>query len=364
MASHEDVARTPIGQYIVPQLEKVDFGPGSTERLPEEVRNQGGTRPFLVTTGSLINSPVGTEITSLLGDRLTGTFSAVHQHTPSGDIVRLTDAILSQRPDIVVSLGGGSVIDATKAAVLALARDTGSFLPHIALPTTLSASEFSPLFGVTDERTHTKSGGSSPFVQPQAVILDAALTRLTPDWLWYGSGIRALDHAVETVYAPNRQPATTAAALEAIRLLFDHLPSSGGEDASVPARQQCMIAAWLSFFGVGNITLGLSHALGREIGARYSVPHGYTSAVLLPRVMAFLLPETEPEQARIAEAAGVERRDRAISEIALEAPTRVEELVARLGLPRRLRDLDVPETDIEPLAAGRDDVLHILREAW
>jgi|SRR5579884_1763264 len=364
MGDHEDVARTPVGQYIAPSVEKVDFGPGAVEMLPEEIRSQGAKRPFLVTTGSLAGGPVESEVTALIGDSLSGTFAGVHQHTPSGDVVHLSNVLQSHRPDILVSLGGGSVIDATKAANLALARDTGSFLPHISIPTTLSAAEFSPLFGVTDEQTHVKKGGSSPFVQPQVVILDANLTRLTPDWLWYGSGIRALDHAVETIYAPDRQPATTGAALEAIRLLFDHLPASGGDRLAIAERQQCMMAAWLSFFAVGNITLGLSHALGREIGARYNAPHGFTSAVLLAKVMAYSMDETAPEQARIAEAAGVDRGDRSVTELALEAPVKVEELVSNLRLPTRLRDLGVPEDDIPGLAAGRDDVMHVLSAAW
>ena len=248
------------------------------------------------------------------------------------------------------------MIDTAKASALALARDTGTFPQHVALSTTLSASEFSPLFGVTDEATKVKAGGNSPFVVPQVAILDAELAEETPDWLWLASGVRALDHAVETVYAPNHQPATDAAALEAIRLLFDYLPRSVGSERSLAHRQQCQIAAWLSFIGVNNITLGLSHILGREIGPRYDIPHGYTSAILLPHVMTFLLPGTAAQQSRIAEAMN--------AAAAAEASNAVSSFVRGLGLPQRLRDVGVPEDDLPGLANGRDDVLQILQSAW
>lgn len=355
--------RTPSGEYVFSAIEKVSFGPGSVEQLPDELDRLMVKRALLVTTGSVVATPLAERVAGLVGDRLAGRFSDVHQHTPAGDVVALARAAESIRADLLLSLGGGSVIDAVKAAILALARDTGNFLPHIALPTTLSAAEFSDFFGVTEEETRVKSGAKNPLIQPQYVILDADLTAHTPEWLWLGSGIRALDHAVETVYAPNHQPATDATALEAIRLLFRYLPPSRDQSAS-DARQHCQIAAWLSFFGIANITLGLSHALGREIGPRYNVPHGYTSAVLLPKVMSYLLPETLDRQALVARAAGVDTGGMSEGDAALEAPEAVGNLVRTLGLPQRLRDLSVPQADLPALAGKREAVLHVLQEAW
>ncbi len=360
-----DEERIPIGEYVFPPMDKVTFGPGTVESLPQEVERLAGKRILIITTASVAaKSPLLKRVEDLLGDCHVATFSEVRQHTPSGTVVAAVEAAQANHANMLVSLGGGSVIDATKACILALARDAGAFLPHVALPTTLSASEFSPMFGVTDEKTKLKTGGSSPFVEPQLAILDVDLTEHTPDWLWLASGIRALDHAVETVYAPNHQPATDATSLEAIRLIFKHLPVSVHGEQRRAARQQCQIASWLSFFGVSNITLGLSHGLGREIGPRYDVPHGYTSAILLPKVMAYLLPETLERQALIAAAAGADVHGKAEPEAAVEAPAAVSHLVAELGLPQRLRDVGVPEADLSSLAGGREDVLHVLREAW
>jgi alcohol dehydrogenase len=357
--------RIPNGEFVFPPIDKVTFGPGSLETLPEQVERLGCTRAFVITTSSIATkTPLLDRLQKLLGSSFAGAFSDVKQHNPARAIVAAVQHAEEAGADLIVSLGGGSVIDNAKASILALARDTAAFPPHIALPTTLSAAEFSPTFGITDEKTRTKTRGSNPFVQPRLVILDVDLTEHTPNWLWNASGVRALDHAVESIYAPDHQPATDAGALEAIRLLFEHLPASTAIDGSKAARQQCQIAAWLSFFGSANVTLGLSHALGREIGPYYDVPHGYTSAVLLPKVMAYLLPETFRRQALIARAAGIPGGDRSENELALEAPVAVGGLIERLGLPRRLRDLDVPESDLPKLAAGREDVLHVLREAW
>jgi alcohol dehydrogenase len=365
MTADEGMTATPTGQYLYPSTDKVLFGPGSVDRLADELDRVEARRVLLVTTQSIASGPaVYHRVQEIMGERLAATFSGARQHAPSGTVVALVGEIERQHPDLLVSLGGGSVIDTTKAAALAYARDAGSFLTHLSIPTTLSASEFSGLFGVTDEQTRVKAGSNNPFVMPSVAILDAAMTEETPDWLWLGSGVRAIDHAVETVYAPDHQPATDAPALEAIRLLFHYLPRSVEQDGRQDARQQCQIAAWLSFFGVGNITLGLSHVLGREIGPRYDVPHGFASAVLLPHVMTYLLPETVERQALIARAIGVETHDRAESEIAQEAPGSVSDLVGKLGLPQRLRDLGVAEGDLTDLAHGRRDVLEILQAAW
>jgi alcohol dehydrogenase len=354
----------PQGSYLFLPIDKVIYGPGSVDQLPGEVERLEAGKVFVATTSSVPKqSDLLRRVQQLLGKRCAGSFSDIRQHTPAGVVTTLCKQLEETEADMVVSLGGGSVIDATKAAVLAAARDTGHFLPHIALPTTLSASEFSPLFGVTDEATKVKAGGNNPFVTPRVAILDAELTAHTPAWLWLSSGVRALDHAIETVYAPDHGPGTDAAALEAIRLLFEYLPASA-DPKNLAARQQCQVAAWLSFFGVANITLGLSHVLGRQIGPRYDVPHGYTSAVLLPKVMEAILPATLDRQALIAWAADAAARDEEVEEAASRAAPAVFDFIASMELPQRLRDLGVPESDLPELSGGRPEVLQVLRAAW
>jgi alcohol dehydrogenase class IV len=354
----------PHGSYLFLPIDKVIYGPGTVSQLTDEVERLDAQKVFVASTSSIAEkTDLLQRVENLLGKRFVGSFSKIRQHTPSGAVTVLSKRLEDTEADMVVSLGGGSVIDATKAAVLAAARNTDHFLPHIALPTTLSASEFSPLFGVTDDATKIKAGGSNPFVTPRVAILDAELTVHTPAWLWRSSGVRALDHAVETVYAPDHGPATDAPALEAIRLLFEFLPASADAE-NLYARQQCQLAAWLSFFGVANITLGLSHLLGRQIGPRYDVPHGHTSAVLLPKVMEAILPTTMDQQALIACAAGVATRASDVQEAAGRASPAIFDFVASMELPQRLRDLGVAESDLDELSGGRPEVLRVLQAAW
>jgi alcohol dehydrogenase class IV len=357
------MSETPTrGEFVLPSMDRVLYGPGTVASLIPVLEGAGGTRVLLVTSRSVVRIGLADRVASLLGRRLAGRVDDVGQFAPRGSVDNVVHAARRGEVDILLSLGGGSVIDTVKAAVLQLSLDHKVFLPHVAVPTTLSAAEFSPFFGVTDERTRTKSGASDPRLTPRAVILDAEVTLATPDWLWFGSGIRALDHAVETILAPDSDPLTDAGCLEAIRLIFRHLPFSGASsDAPIGRRQFCQVAAWLSFFGVGNITLGLSHSLGRKLGPRYDIPHGHTSAILLPHVMASTSSITGVRQTRIAAAA----RDRAeFDSRAEDAADAVRDLVAGLGLPTRLRDVGVPVADLHTLAAGDEKALAVLESAW
>src|SRR5439155_24027016 len=158
------------------------------------------------------------------------------------------------------------------------------------IPTTLSAAEFSHLAGVTNESggQPIKAGFVDVAVMPRVVLLDPALTLETPLPLWLSTGIRALDHAVETLYAPGAHPINDVLALEAIRRLFAWLPRSMAGPDDLDARTELQIASWMSFFGETNTPMGLSHNLGRRIGATYNVPHGITSCITLPHVMRHL----------------------------------------------------------------------------
>jgi alcohol dehydrogenase len=276
-------------------VEQVLFGPGSVERW-REIPVLQGARATLVTTPSVARSPILGMLTTLLAPVVAATFKETRQHAPISAVRRLAEHIAECRVSVVISVGGGSVIDTVKAAIDAHAHPGGRFLPHVAISTTLSAAEFAPGYGMTDDETRRKLRGSDPALLPRAVILDAELTMQTPRWLWLGSGIRALDHAVETVYAPDHNPVAGALALEAIRRLFRYLPASVPAEEHVAERQQCQNAAWLSFMHANSVSLGSSHRLGRVIGPMYSVPHGFTSSILLPHVMDAVLEQTRDRQ--------------------------------------------------------------------
>ena len=365
-------SETLHGEYFFLPQEHIFFGADSIHLLSDEVRRIGGERVFIITGNSLMTrSDVGAKVIQALGALHVGTFSAIRQHSPQSDIAQATNQARSLHADILLSVGGGSPIDATKAVAMALSREQGTFLPHIAIPTTLSAAEFSHLVGVTDEKAKVKSGFANTQVTPRSVILDARLTLATPEQLWLSSGIRALDHAVESLYAPGTHPINDVLEVEAIRKLFTYLPHSKAHPEDLDARTELQLAAWMSFFGEMNTPMGLSHNLGRRIGASYDVPHGITSCITLPQVMrAFASVYTGPLD-KIAQAIGLLPEDLDNVQIAHAAADAVSSLIAQLGLPQRLRDVGVPESELATIAAttpsrelNADEIEALLKDMW
>lgn len=177
------------------------------------------------------------------------------------------------------------------------------------------------------------------------------------------------------------QPFTDALAYRALNMLVRYLRESKADPTDIAARGQCMVAAWLSVCGLGSVTLGLSHGIGHQLGARCNVPHGETSAVMMHNVMAFNLSETLAQQAWVAEAMGVDINGLSEEEAAAAAAAEVLKLVRDdLGLPWRLRDVGVGEDDFDGIASdalqdmivatnprkieSKDQLIELLKTAW
>ena len=207
--------------------------------------------------------------------------------------------------DLLVAVGGGSAIDATKVMQLALwagidtvagldpyragrrdGIDVAAIPPGvrmIAIPTTLSAAEFTPFGGVTDAARKAKEGYAHPALAPRAVILDPAMTLATPPGLWFSTGIKAVDHAVEQLCNPVRSPYADALAAEGLKTLARALPATQAHPDDLEARLDCQIGMWLAMSGAGSGRgLGASHAIGHTLGGGFGVPHGVTSCIALP----------------------------------------------------------------------------------
>ncbi len=237
----------------------------------------------------------------------------------------------------IVSFGGGSVIDAAKIISVQLAVPDGRALPHIAVPTTLSVAELAAGAGFTNE-AGDKAGMRDPRLMVETVIYDAELTLSTPMELWLSTGIRALDHAVEGFLADGEHPFSDVIALEAIRRLFDSLPRAKAHPDDVNVRTENQIAAWFSFTLPGASAGGLSHTMGKQIGARHGIPHGVTSCLLLPHVMRYLETKMPDRMLLLAQATGI------------SPPDRVEELIATLGLPQHIATYDVGQAEMRKAA--------------
>jgi alcohol dehydrogenase class IV len=319
------------------------WGAGSLAQLRSELERLESPRLALVTTRSLLPSV----------DRLDVAPAAVvviGQHAPMTQIRAGAEDIGLAGARALVSFGGGSAIDAAKIISVSLAREDGRALPHIAIPTTLSVAELSAGAGYTNEQGD-KAGMRDPRLHIETVIYDAELTLTTPIELWLSTGIRALDHAIEGVFAAGEHPFNDVLALEAVRRLFDSLPRAKASPNDLDVRTENQLAAWFSFTLPGPSAAGLSHTMGKQIGARHGIPHGVTSCLLLPHVMRYL---------------GSERPDRAAS---VPTPDDVYGLIAALGLPQHIAAFGIGEADLrraaEELAGTRSaaDLLGIYLSA-
>jgi len=352
-----------VFDFQFPRLEHVISGANTVDSLASQIDQRGLTRAIVVTGRSLGASPLLGRITRPLGDRCVLVFAEAKQHVPSCSVTDLVRAIDRHRADCVISFGGGSPIDTVKAAIHSLiveraAPSAGDGPAHIAIPTTLSAGEFTAVAGITDEDTRVKRAISDARLAPRLVYMDPTVTLDTPAWLWAASGVRALDHAVETSYSARSHPLSDAVSARGLSLLLEHLPSSlttsGAEQ--LEHRLQCHMGAWLSVFGMTNAGLGLSHALGHQIGPRWGVAHGVTSCITLPHVMRFMA-ETAPERfGSIARAFGVPFEAAHAEPAALECANRMARFIAQFDLPQRLRDVQVPREEIGGVAGVVHDI--------
>lgn len=336
----------PSADFVLTKLERVISGPGKIAALGEELGRRGLRRALIVTGKTLGGSPLLERITRAAGASCVGVFTGVQQHVPRSSVRQLQAETERADADCLVSFGGGSPIDTCKAASHALLDSRE--LVHIAVPTTLSAGEYTHAAGITDETTRVKSGVSDPRLQPRAVFNDPELTMQTPHWLWAATGIRALDHAVESIYAIRHHPLSDALGARAIALLREHLPASieAGPAEQIAHRGHCQMAAWFSIFGSMNTRFGLSHLLGHQIGPRWNVPHGVTSCITLPHVMRFMAKIAASRFGPIAEGFGIPFDPDHPEATALACADHTAQFIARFHVPHTLHDADVPRAEI------------------
>jgi alcohol dehydrogenase class IV len=361
-----------VGEFNLTRLERVISGPGKIEALGTELERRGLKRALVVTGKTLGKSPLLAKVTDALGSGWAGVFAGARQHVPISAVRELLAEIERLKADCLVSFGGGSPIDSSKVAAyavlngrdpLAAALSPGSApsaaevargreITHLAVPTTLSAGEYTHVAGVTDESTRVKEGVSDPRILAKTVINDPLLTLETPDWLWVATGMRALDHAVESIYSTRHQLLSDTLASKAIELLDAHLAASiratGAEQ--LEHRGFCQLASWFSIFGALNTGFGLSHALGHQIGPKWDVPHGITSCITLPHVMRFMA-EMAPERFEpIARGFRVAFDPANPKPGALACADRTAKFIAQFDVKRRLRDSSAPRDQLGEIA--------------
>ena len=354
---------------------RIVFGNGKIDSLKDEIQKLGGKR-VLVLSGRAVAEKTDAvrRINDGLGDMSAGVYSGLTQRAPLSTAVEAANLALASGADTLVGVGGSTISDAARMIAVLMAEGIttveqlrqlgeeqdmllspnldGKVLPlQVAVPTTLSAGEFNMGGGnVLDDQAGHKIRVRHPRLYADLIMLDSVMTEGTPDWLWQSTGVKALDHCIERLYTTGNQPAIDAPILAAAEMLFTHLPGSRESDGDPEARLQCLVAAWMSMMGSPNFATGLSHAIGHILGVKYSVGHGYTSCVTQPYVMEFNRPVSATKQALLARSAGIDTRGMS-DEAAAEAAARaVDDFVLGMGMPHRIRELEIPESDLPEIA--------------
>ncbi|HKU96113.1 MAG TPA: iron-containing alcohol dehydrogenase [Vineibacter sp.] len=348
-----------VGEYVFPPMEKVVYGKPAAAAVVEEADRLRRERVFLVVSNTLNRTT--DEIAAIrraLGERYVGLYDRVPPHTTRISVIEAADAARQAGADLIVAIGGGSVVDAGKAMLVCLEQDitdpaamddlvtrigpdgkplrpqiTAPSTPLVVVPSTLSGGEYNAGTLVTDSQRKLKQILFHPLMMPKSILLDPRLTLHTPALIWFGSGLRAMDHGIEALCSLKGTPLTDGAVLHGIRLLREGLLETKTNAGDLDARAKCMTGSWLAAFGLqARVPMGASHAIGHILGGTCDVPHYFCTPVMMPSVLRFNRPVTDVAQARLADALGQPGAD---------AADVFAELVAALGLPRSLRDVGV-----------------------
>lgn len=356
------------GHFNIAATERIVFGAPLEEAIIAEAKRYGASRIFLTSTRSLAkleNGPLQ-RAERVLGAMHVGTHSEISSHSPREDVLAGAAKARAAKADLLVAIGGGSTIDATKAMLMCLwmGLDTiESMEPYragidgaegrrvvapadpirmLAVSTTLSASEFTSTAGITLSATNTKQSFLHRLLAPRTVILDPAATLDTPLWLLFATGIRAVDHSVESYCNPAANLATEASSLQGLRLLSRALPAVKSNPTDLNARMEAQFGMWQAIAAsVSGIGTGASHGIGYALGATFGVPHGHTSCVMLPAVLQWNASVNGERQKALSEAMGAP--DRPASEL-------IKALVAGLDQPTTLRDVGITRDRLDEIA--------------
>jgi maleylacetate reductase len=274
---------------------RVVFAPDAFAELPAELHRLNSDRAFVVSTpGRLASLP---PLEPLLETKLAAVFDGAVEHVPVDVVTRALEVCARVNADVCVAIGGGSSVGLGKA----IARETG--LPLVAVPTTYSGSEMTSIWGMTD--ASGKKTGRDPRVAPRVVVYDPALTLELPPMVSAASGMNAMAHAVEALYAANASPVALSLAEEAVRLLASSLPRIASTPRDRDARATALAGAHLAGRALDLAAMGLHHRLCHVLGGSFGMPHARTHAALLPYVVAFNAPAAPDAMGRLARALGV-----------------------------------------------------------
>jgi maleylacetate reductase len=346
-----------LGSFVHEQLPgRIVFGAGKLERLGDEVDRLGAARALLISNAAA--ATIAERAGEVLGERVAERISKVAQHVPQEEADRAVRIALDADAGVLIPVGGGSAVGLAKAVALTTAA------PIVAVPTTYAGSEMTPIYGITSGGH--KRTGRDPRVLPKTVVYDPELTTGLSSEVTATTGMNALAHAVEALYAPDASPVAGLLAVEAIRVLARGLPQAVLDGRDLKARGTALYGAYLAGTVLATAGMALHHTIAHVLGGTYGLPHGPVNAVLLSHVVAFNEVGAPHAVRQVAQALG-----------AAHAPEALFDLASSLGAPTSLRELGLESRSLEEAAAlaarsckwnprevTEDSVLEILSAAY
>jgi maleylacetate reductase len=312
------------------QASRVVFGEGCFTQIAHEIERLGASRAMLVCTPG--RSSLAQRARELIGANVVEVFDRARPHVSQEIAASARSSSRQSAADVVIALGGGSAIGVAKAIALAIP------VPIIAIPTTYGGSEMTPIWGLTQEGR--KETGRNPRVQPRTVLYDPGLTLSLPPRETASSGLNAVAHCMEALYAADANPLTTAAAKAGLKLLASALPRLAAAPGDRAQRADALQGAWLAGYSLGTVQMALHHKLCHTLGGAFNLPHAETHAALLPYTTAYNRDAAAGAMRSAAETLGVE-----------DAPSEILAIARTISAPLSLREIGMLEADLDRAAS-------------
>jgi alcohol dehydrogenase class IV len=340
---------------------RVVFGSGSIKKLPQEITRLGLKSPLFLSTPQQVSQ--AEDLQKIVSDASitpAGIYTQATMHTPSHITEDAMSFMKTKNADCVVSIGGGSTIGLGKA----ISIRTG--LPHICIPTTYAGSEMTPILGETQDGKKTTRSDTK--ILPGTVIYDVDFTMTLPPALSATSGVNAIAHAVESLYAKNTNPIISLLALDGTKALAESLPEIIDNPKSQPARERAQYGAWLCGTCLGTSAMALHHKLCHTLGGSFNLPHAETHTIVLPHALSYNAPAIPKVMAQLATALPGSDGD---------ATKGLNLLLEKLKVKRALKDFGMKEEDIDkateiamsaqypnPRPLEKNAIRELIRRAW
>lgn len=364
MANKErKMPRTPNFMFTSPT--KIIFRENAVDEVKREAELLGCKKVMVVTDVGIKDSPMVKKVADALGNLCADVFGNV---VGDSDVKIVEEGAAHAKKlgcDGVVSVGGGSSMDSAKIMSIIITKGGNviqhaglpflkeKLIPHIAIPTTAgTGSEVTRFAMIKDHEKGQKYAFADVKLIPDVALLDPHMTVGLPPKITAATGIDALTHAIEAMHSTQRQPISDGLSLEAIKLIFAHLPVCVTNGTDVYARANQLLASTMAALSFDNAMVGIVHALAHAVGGKFGVHHGTANAIFLPHGMRFNMQKASRRYALIGEALGLDEEGNMTAEQLAEAVVKaVEELIEKVGVPKKLSEVGVPRDKLEMLAA-------------